>query len=201
MKELSISYLDHTIHFHTAREMGCVAVPKGCRNMVDTDLDACFDVLTHGRDVWVWYFQDFRRIVCYLLAHYRYVKAAGGLVQTPQGQHLLIRREGQWDVPKGMVESGESIMHAAMREVTEETGIANLQVGPLLLKTYHIYDKYGGWHLKQTSWYAMTTPQQSPTSPQVEESISEAVWVDSDECRQRLATSFDTLKLLSTKIL
>jgi 8-oxo-dGTP pyrophosphatase MutT (NUDIX family) len=39
---------------------------------------------------------------------------------------LLLRAWSHWDFPKGNVESGETLMEAALREVNEETGISNL---------------------------------------------------------------------------
>jgi 8-oxo-dGTP diphosphatase len=51
----------------------------------------------------------------------------GGVV-IAKGQTLLIRRgnaplEGQWSIPGGMLELGESIIEGVRRELAEETGI------------------------------------------------------------------------------
>ena len=47
---------------------------------------------------------------------------------TPQGwKFLLLRAFNHWDFPKGMVEAGEEPLAAAIREVREETLIADLQ--------------------------------------------------------------------------
>src|SRR5271154_228392 len=51
----------------------------------------------------------------------------GGVV-IAKGQTLLIRRgnaplEGQWSIPGGMLELGESIVEGVRRELAEETGI------------------------------------------------------------------------------
>ncbi len=40
---------------------------------------------------------------------------------------LMLRAYRNWDFPKGSVESGEDPLHAARREVTEETLIRDLQ--------------------------------------------------------------------------
>lgn len=40
---------------------------------------------------------------------------------------LMLRAFSHWDFPKGMVEQGERPLEAALREVEEETGIADLQ--------------------------------------------------------------------------
>jgi bis(5'-nucleosidyl)-tetraphosphatase len=47
---------------------------------------------------------------------------------TPQGwRFLLLRAFNHWDFPKGMVETGEEPLAAAIREVREETLITDLQ--------------------------------------------------------------------------
>lgn len=48
--------------------------------------------------------------------------------ETPEGwRYLLLRAFNHWDFPKGMVEAGEEPLAAAIREVKEETGIADLE--------------------------------------------------------------------------
>jgi 8-oxo-dGTP pyrophosphatase MutT (NUDIX family) len=47
--------------------------------------------------------------------------------QTEQGwMTLLLRAYHHWDFPKGIREQGEEPIHAALREVDEETGITEL---------------------------------------------------------------------------
>ena len=40
----------------------------------------------------------------------RYVRAAGGIVTDDAGNRLLIHRNGRWDLPKGKVEQGETLL-------------------------------------------------------------------------------------------
>ena len=47
----------------------------------------------------------------------RWVRAAGCVVHDDAGNMLLILRNGRWDLPKGKVESGETLLQAALREV------------------------------------------------------------------------------------
>lgn len=59
-----------------------------------------------------------------------------GAVIVEEGRLLLIRRgqppgEGQWSVPGGRVEFGETLAEAVVREVEEEAGLEVL-CGPLL---------------------------------------------------------------------
>lgn len=193
---MTIAYENSLMHLATGSP---AAVPDGCLAMDDSRLDDAFATLISGHDVTVSITHGMRHLARYLSSHYRCVKAAGGLVSSPDGYCLMILRNGRWDLPKGMVEPGETLPAAARREVREETGVDPATVGPLILKTYHIYDKYGGWHLKQTSWFAMTAPRQE-TRPQTDEDIAQALWVDPATCRKRLLDSYASLRLLAAKI-
>lgn len=128
----------------------------------------------------------------------RWVRAAGGVVMAPDGTILLIERNGRWDLPKGKVEAGETLLQGALREVEEETGVTPLPTAhhPLPTKTYHIFNLYGGWHLKQTSWFAMQAEKQD-VHPQEEEGITAGCWVSPEEWHRRLQGSYGTLRTLS----
>lgn len=127
----------------------------------------------------------------------RWVRAAGGVVSDADGNLLLIRRNGRWDLPKGKVEEGETVLHGALREVREETGLAASPM-QFLVKTYHTYNLYGGWHLKQTFWYTMRVDGVKPaTTPQTEEGIVDAQWVDKRTWHRRMRHSYGTMRLIS----
>lgn len=108
------------------------------------------------------------------------VDAAGGLVTNSRGEVLMILRDGIWDLPKGHREEGESTEYTAGREVTEETGIDDLEVGSLICVTIHRYFRDGVWYRKHTYWYNMTTTSAGTPVPQEEEGISEAEWIPRD---------------------
>lgn len=141
----------------------------------------------------------------YLKRRMRYVRAAGGIVTDDDGNLLIIHRNGRWDLPKGKVEAGETLLQAAIRETTEETGInADIQNNCLNslnpIKTYHIFNLYGGWHLKQTSWFPLHVQGVKPAGiPQHEEGISAVEWVTPNEWHRRLHTSYGTLRTLEKK--
>ena len=108
---------------------------------------------------------------------FKEVNAAGGLVSNRRGDALLIRRNGLWDLPKGHQEPGEDISITALREVEEETGIPNLELGPLICVTDHCYKRNDIWHLKHTWWYDMLYTDPVDLTPQREEDITKAAWV------------------------
>ncbi len=111
---------------------------------------------------------------------FRLISAAGGAVTNPAGKYLLIFRRGSWDLPKGKIDKGETPPVAALREVEEETGLTQLELGTHLLDTWHTYQQDGKKVLKTTHWFLMKTAQDKLT-PQTEEDIEQAVWEDLDE--------------------
>lgn len=146
--------------------------------------------------------------LCFLLwlkRRMRWVRAAGGIVEDADGRRLLILRNGRYDLPKGKVEDGETLQQAALREVQEETGLKvfSYQLPATsyqlpAIKTYHIYNLYGGWHLKQTSWFKMTTEGSEPaTNPQREEGITDCLWVDCEDWRRKLKHSYGTMRAIA----
>lgn len=129
-----------------------------------------------------------------------WVRAAGGVVQDDEGNMLLILRNGRWDLPKGKVEHGESPLQGGLREVREETGVyATPQ--QFLVKTYHCYNLYGGWHLKQTFWYIMKAQGVKPaTAPQQEEGIEAAEWVRPCVWYRRMRSSYGTMRTIARQM-
>jgi 8-oxo-dGTP pyrophosphatase MutT (NUDIX family) len=108
---------------------------------------------------------------------YKCTGAAGGVVNNREGQVLFIFRRGNWDLPKGKIDKGETPEEAALREVKEETGLKELTLGPLLGKTRHTYRLKGRRILKTTFWYKMEA-QDTALTPQREEDIEVAEWRD-----------------------
>ncbi len=107
---------------------------------------------------------------------FKIVPAAGGAVLNRE-RLLCIYRRGSWDLPKGKIDEGEDEPTAALREVTEETGISELRLGDALPTTYHTYRLPKGKRvLKPTYWYRMRTEQEALV-PQASEDIERAVWV------------------------
>lgn len=125
--------------------------------------------------------EDLEGLINDFFSFYKIVEAAGGLVFNQQKELLAIFRIGMWDLPKGKIEKGETPDVAAVREVQEETGIKNIQLGELLHTSYHTYrNRKDKRCLKPTYWYEMYTTDVELT-PQGEEDIEQAIWISKDK--------------------
>ena len=92
------------------------------------------------------------------------IQAAGGVV-VRDGRVLLVHRarHGDWSLPKGKLEPGESWEEAALREVEEETGV-RARLGAYLGETHYEVDDGP----KTVRWWAMTTDGDAAPSNEVD---------------------------------
>ncbi len=120
----------------------------------------------------------------------KFIEAAGGLVKNDAGAHLFIFRRGKWDLPKGKIDEGESPEMAAVREVEEECGVHIAKLGELLAVTFHIYPTPKNLVLKKTYWYEMVVAGSPELIPQIEEEITEAVWLKTSEMKKVMENSY-----------
>jgi mutator protein MutT len=114
-------------------------------------------------------------------ANFTTISAGGGIVFNQNGELLIMKRLGKWDLPKGKIDPGETISEGAIREVEEECGIDQLSIEKFLTISYHTYKLQGHRFLKATHWYKMNTAFMGKLTPQVEESITEVKWVNLNE--------------------
>ena len=124
------------------------------------------------------------------------VEAAGGMVEHKDGRFLFIYRNDKWDLPKGKIEKKEIVLNAAMREVSEETAVADLIVIKSLPTTYHIYNANGKYKLKLTHWFLMKTKYDLPLIPQIEENIQKAEWKTKEEIPDLLENAYENIKIV-----
>ena len=123
-------------------------------------------------------------------------KAGGGLVYNKKGEVLFIFRGGKWDLPKGGCDKGEDIEDCSIREVEEETGAKGLTITKKLQKTYHVFKRNGVYRLKITHWFEMQTDFEDKLTPQKEEGIKKAVWLNPNDVKEALKNSYENIKLL-----
>lgn len=116
------------------------------------------------------------------------VTAAGGYVTRRRPDRLevlLIHRRGLWDLPKGKLDPDETIEECALREVREELGVADVELGQPLGATVHGYPERGKYRVKTTHWFEMTTTADQ-FFPEAEEDISAAEWVPWEQAVERI---------------
>jgi len=123
-------------------------------------------------------------------------KAAGGKVFNSKNEVLFIYRLDKWDLPKGKLEKGESILECAIREVEEECGITNLKIENELQTTYHIFKRNDKTILKITYWFLMNTNYKGNLTPQTEEGIEKVEFKNSTETIEALKNTYQNIKLL-----
>lgn len=117
------------------------------------------------------------RLLTQIALHFKALEAAGGIVTNQQGEILLIFRRGFWDLPKGKIDAGESPLHAAEREIQEETGLSALTCLSGLPPSYHIYPWQNDWILKKTHWFQFQLNLTQDLILQEEEDIEDARWI------------------------
>ena len=116
--------------------------------------------------------------------------SAGGLVVCKQNEKLFIAllqdEKGNWTFPKGLIEKGEDPQVAAQREIAEEIGLTGITlVKPLDTVTY--FFKWQGLLTHKTVHYFLfTAPTLLPLTPQKEEGISAAHWVEFDKAQEMI---------------
>ncbi|MGZ3899705.1 MAG: NUDIX hydrolase [Bacteroidia bacterium] len=125
----------------------------------------------------------FSMVLDYLKKKYYYIEAAGGLIKK-ELDYLFIYRFERWDLPKGKLDKGETIEHAAIRECEEECAIKKLKIQQQLSSTFHVYKYKDSFAIKQTFWFFMTTDYDKKLKPQKEENITEVKWFNKEEIKE-----------------
>jgi len=105
--------------------------------------------------------------------------SAGGGVFRLDGGHavyLLIRDSYQnWGFPKGHLEAGEIPEAAALREVSEETGLSDLSVRGAI-DTIDWFFRFRGQLIHKVCHFFLMETRESSTLPQRAEGITACRW-------------------------
>lgn len=124
------------------------------------------------------------------------VMAGGGKVFNDNNDILFIYRNDKWDLPKGKTEGKETIEETAIREVSEETGVAGLKITKPLNTTYHIFKRNGRHKIKVTYWFEMKTKFKGKLHGQENEGITKVKWLNKKQINKALENSYANIKLL-----
>lgn len=106
--------------------------------------------------------------------------SAGGVIYRWKGglPHVLLIRDRyqHWGFPKGHLEGAETAADAALREVREETGLAELVLGPRL-RTIDWFFRFRGRLIHKFCHFYLIESPAGETVPQLEEGITECMWL------------------------
>ena len=120
----------------------------------------------------------------------RVERSSGGVVarRIEGSVHFLLIKDpyGRWGLPKGHLEDGESPEEAAVREVGEETGLDQLEVGPSLGTIDWYFRLKGDLIHKFCDYFFMASADGDPR-PEVEEGITECLWLPVQEAISTVA--------------
>lgn len=137
---------------------------------------------------------DFSHLWKEFTSYFKIIEAAGGLVKNREGSFLIIKRRGFWDLPKGKISKKEAIEEAAVREVSEECGITYLDILVPLHQSYHTYMLKGKIVLKKTYWFTMKFTGDEELKPQLDEDITEALWIPTHKLDEILENTYPLVR-------
>ena len=120
------------------------------------------------------------------------MEAGGGLVRNPDGKYFFIFRRGNWDLPKGKLDTGENFNDAAVREVEEETGLKGKIIDEIMM-TYHTYMYRGSLAIKISKWFLMEC-ESDQFIIQREEDIEEGRFVELNAAIKELKPMYISIR-------
>jgi len=109
---------------------------------------------------------------------------------------LLQDLKTRWSIPKGHIESGETPKQAAVREVSEETNLKDLNVLSKLDKIHFFYRMEGKLIFMTNFVYLIESVNENETVKTEEDApwITDVQWFDAEQ-------AYDILEYKATKII
>jgi 8-oxo-dGTP diphosphatase len=136
----------------------------------------------------------------------RYLRSAGGVIHKKSGSLIEValiatKNSTVWTLPKGIIDRDESPEMAAIREISEETGLSGKIIDRLGDKSYWFFLKDENAKCKKSVTYFLleyVSGEPSDSSPEVDE----AKWFPIDRALELLAyrSDRDILSLAKEKI-
>jgi ADP-ribose pyrophosphatase YjhB (NUDIX family) len=128
----------------------------------------------------------------------RPIVGVGGIV-VDEGRVLLVRRnqpplQGRWSLPGGLVETGESLSEAVVRELAEETGLS-VSAGPLVEVVERVVRDADGrveFHYVLLDYLCVRTGG----TPLAASDASDVAWATLDELAPRYEIAKSTMRVI-----
>lgn len=120
------------------------------------------------------------------------IRAAGAVLYRSAGQGMEVAlihrpRRRDWTFPKGKLEPGEHVLAAAVREVTEETGIRPVLGRPLATVRYQVDGRP-----KRVDYWAARAGHPAPDGASAPgDEVDRVEWLEPPEARSRLSYAHD----------
>ncbi len=184
--------------YSTAKLKGKVLLGHLGENRLIELLDFLTDPTSENPELLVIECDDKTKIKALIKNYFEVVKASGGIIVNKDGNLLMIKRLGKWDLPKGKREKGETASECGLREVEEECNI-KVKVGPKIVTSWHTYSMKNHKMLKQTKWYAMKCQSDKNMKPQKEEGIEAIKWMNAAEIKVALNESYASISYVIQK--
>lgn len=119
------------------------------------------------------------------MAERRYPEpTVGALIFNAQGQLFLMRSHkwrGQWVIPGGHIELGETMEQALRREIREETGLEIRDIEFICFQEFIHDDRF--WRRRHFIFFDYTCRTDS-TEVVLNDEAQEYVWVDLDRAKE-----------------
>ena len=107
--------------------------------------------------------------------------AATGLARPDLQLCLMLDHYGVWTFPKGKVEAGEGLEQAALREVREEVGLAQVRVIESLGASRYRFPLGDDIFKKTVHWFLMQAAPEAEVVPVRSERVQDAGWFDAQQ--------------------
>jgi ADP-ribose pyrophosphatase YjhB (NUDIX family) len=111
------------------------------------------------------------------------------VIRSVEGsRHVLLIKDpyGKWGLPKGHAEAGEALHETALREVAEETGLTDLELGPELVTIDWTF-RSGGEPVHKFATFFLMFSERGELVPQRKEGITAAAWIPLDAASKQIS--------------